>query len=40
MNSNSAGTGWRVSPADVERIIPFELLLDRIADERTDEWVA
>ena len=32
--------GWRVSPADVERIIPFELLLDRIADERSAVWIA
>jgi len=40
MNSNNAGTGWRVSPADVERIIPFELLLDHIAAERSADWIA
>lgn len=40
MNSNNAGTGSRVSPADVERIIPFELLLDRIAAERSADWIA
>ena len=39
MNSNNAGTGWRVSPADVERIIPFELLLDHIAAERCADWI-
>ena len=40
MNSGRADAGWRVSPADVERIIPFELLLDRIADERSSDWIA
>ncbi|HQX54080.1 MAG TPA: amidohydrolase [Planctomycetaceae bacterium] len=40
MNPGSTGTGWRVSPADIERIMPFELLLDRIADERGDAWIA
>lgn len=40
MNSGSLETGWRVSAADIERIIPFELLLDRIAAERKSEWVA
>jgi amidohydrolase len=39
MKPVNAATGWRVAPADVERIIPFELLLDRIADERSSEWV-
>ena len=33
-------TGWRVSPSDVERVIPFEALLDRIADERRADWIA
>lgn len=33
-------TGWRISPADVERVIPFEELLDRIADDRRDIWIA
>lgn len=32
-------TGWRISPSDVERVIPFELLLDRIADDRKSTWV-
>jgi len=33
-------TGWRISPADVERVIPFELLLDRIADDSSARWIA
>lgn len=40
MNPGNAGTGWRVAPADIERTIPFELLLDRIADERSSDWIA
>ena len=32
-------TGWRVAPSDVERVIPFEALLDRIADERQTDWI-
>ena len=40
MNSGRPGTGWRVATADIERIIPFELLLDRIADERSSDWIA
>ena len=32
-------TGWRVAPSDVERVIPFEALLDRIAHERTSDWI-
>ena len=40
MSLGRAGSGWRVSSADVERIIPFELLLDRIADERSSDWIA
>ncbi len=32
-------TGWRVSSADVERVVPFEALLDRIADERCAAWI-
>lgn len=31
--------GWRVSPADVERIVPFELLLDRMAESRQADWI-
>lgn len=40
MNSGRDGTGWRVAPADIERVIPFELLLDRIADERSSDWIS
>ncbi|MEJ7595162.1 MAG: amidohydrolase [Planctomycetaceae bacterium] len=40
MNSGRAGSGWRIAPADIERMIPFELLLDRIADERSTDWIA
>ena len=40
MNSGRAGTGRRVDPADIERMIPFELLLDRIAADRRSDWIA
>ena len=40
MSSGRAESGWRVAPADIERMIPFELLLDRIAAERSSEWIA
>jgi amidohydrolase len=33
-------TGWRISPSDVERVVPFELLIDRIADDREAHWIA
>ncbi len=33
-------TGWRISPSDVERVVPFELLIDRIADDRQAHWIA
>ncbi len=36
---NLSEPGWRISPADVERVVPFELLLDRIADDRTSAWI-
>ncbi len=39
MSSGRAGTGWRIAPEDVERLVPFELLLDRIADERSSDWI-
>lgn len=39
MNPDRAGSGWRVAPADIERMIPFELLLDRIANERSSDWI-
>ncbi|MFN9721581.1 MAG: amidohydrolase [Planctomycetota bacterium] len=32
--------GWRIQPADIERVVPFEALLDRIADERRSDWIA
>ncbi len=32
-------TGWRISPADVERVIPYELLIDRMADEKKAAWI-
>ena len=33
-------TGWRISTADIERVIPFELLLDRIAEDCKSAWIA
>lgn len=33
-------SSWRVLPADVERVVPFEALLDRIAEERRTDWIA
>ncbi len=33
-------TGWRISTADVERIVPFEALLDRISDECEASWIS
>lgn len=32
-------TGFRISPADIERVVPFEALLDRIAAERDADWI-
>lgn len=37
---DSTETGWRISPADVERVVPFEALLDRIADECMSGWIS
>lgn len=34
------GTGRRVSSTDVERVAPFEVLIDRRADECTSRWIA
>lgn len=31
--------GWRLSPTDVERVTPFEVLMDRIADDRRASWI-
>ncbi len=33
-------SGWRIEPADIERVVPFEALLDRMADERKADWIA
>ncbi len=32
-------SSWRITPTDVERIVPFEVLLDRVAEERASAWV-
>ena len=40
MSSGSTESGCRVARSDIERMIPFELLLDRIAEERSSEWIA
>lgn len=37
---DSTESEWRISPADVERIVPFEALLDRLADERRADWIS
>jgi len=34
------GTGRRVTATDIERIVPFELLIDRLADEHVTDWIA
>jgi amidohydrolase len=36
---NLTSRGFPISPADVERIVPFEALLDRIAAEQEEQWV-
>ncbi len=32
-------SSWRVTPTDIERIVPFEVLLDRVAEERSSSWI-
>lgn len=34
-----ADTGRRISPADIERLIPFEVLIDRLARDRESAWI-
>lgn len=37
--SNITSTGRKVSSTDVERIVPFEVLLDRLAEESASRWI-
>jgi amidohydrolase len=36
----SAGINCQLQPADIERVVPFEALLDHIAAERAADWIA
>jgi amidohydrolase len=33
------GTGRHVSSTDIERVVPFEVLIDRLADQHSTRWI-